>query len=70
MPERLRLPCGCTARIETASRTRVVETPDRSCEKQHHVPGGRIWLWELLVDPRLTSVFDGPDAWRGGQSLV
>jgi hypothetical protein len=58
MSNRVRLACGCTVRIETGTRTRVIEARDDRCEQRHR-PGGRIWLWELLVDPRQTAAFDG-----------
>jgi hypothetical protein len=45
----------------TAARTRVIEMRHERCLEPHHRPGNRVWLWELLVDPRQTSEFDGHD---------
>ena len=70
MTNLIKLACGCTARIDTASRTRVIETREERCTERHHVPGGRVWLWELLVDPRHLSGFDSGDGWRTKQSLL
>ncbi len=35
---------------------RVVETRGPQCRIRTHEIGARLWLWELLPDPRATSV--------------
>jgi hypothetical protein len=70
MSDRVRLACGCTARIESATRTRLIEIRHERCREKDHRPGGRVWLWELLVDPRQTAMLDEAAAWQSSGSLV
>ena len=49
--------CGCTVYVACNPRTRVahsrvIERRDPRCRVRTHEVGARLWLWELLPDPR------------------
>lgn len=52
--------CGCTVYVACnpqtrMAHTRVVERRGSACPIRSHEVGGRLWLWELLPDPRATA---------------
>ena len=49
--------CGCHVYVSCNPETRVahsrvVEQRGRTCPVKRHETGARLWLWELLPDPR------------------
>jgi len=53
----LNLWCGCTVRVSHEAgrprETRVIDRRGDRCPERHHVEGARVWLWEILPDPRM-----------------
>jgi len=52
--------CGCTVYVACNPQTRiahsrVVERRGPMCRIRTHEVGARLWLWELLPDPRAVS---------------
>ena len=50
--------CGCTVYVSCHPRTRIahsriVERKGAVCRNRKHDVGVRLWLWELLPDPRV-----------------
>ena len=57
----LMLQCGCVVYVACHPKTgvahkRVIETRGGACGIRSHRRGERLWLWEMLPDPRHTSV--------------
>jgi hypothetical protein len=51
--------CGCEVYISADPTTgmahsRIVEARGKNCPIRRHEIGARLWLWELLPDPRAT----------------
>jgi hypothetical protein len=49
--------CGCRVYVAChpvtrLAHSRVIELRDSKCPVRHHDVGARLWLWELLPDPR------------------
>lgn len=49
--------CGCTVYVSCHPRTnmahtRVIEARGPRCPERRHRVGARLWLWEMLPDPR------------------
>jgi len=49
--------CGCRVYvachpITRLAHSRVIEQPGATCPIRRHEVGARLWLWELLPDPR------------------
>lgn len=49
--------CGCQVYVACHPRTRlaharIIETRGRCCRVRRHEIGARVWLWEMLPDPR------------------
>jgi hypothetical protein len=54
----LTLWCGCVVKVMRDARTkslrsRVIGERGVRCPHRHHRPGARLWLWEILPDPRV-----------------
>ena len=52
--------CGCTVYVACNPRTRVaharvIEKRGPQCRIRSHEVGARLWLWEMLPDPRATT---------------
>jgi len=59
MSYNLTLPCGCIVYVachpEThVAHTRVIEHRGTACGTSRHEVGARVYLWELLPEPRST----------------
>jgi hypothetical protein len=61
--------CGCTVYVFCNPRTRiahsrVIERRGDTCPVRTHDVGARLWLWEILPDPRgaATAVFQKDNA--------
>ena len=57
MSYNLTLPCGCVVYVachpETrVAHTRVIEQRGTNCPTPRHEVGARVYLWELLPEPR------------------
>lgn len=57
MSYNLKLPCGCTAYVAChpstgLAHTRIIERRGPACTRRSHDVGARLFLWELLPDPR------------------
>ena len=55
----LGLQCGCTVYVSCHPRTRiahtrVIERRGDGCQSRKHRVGERLWIWEMLPDPRHT----------------
>jgi hypothetical protein len=53
----LTLQCGCIVYVACHPRTglahtRIIQTRGRTCRHRRHDVGSRLFLWELLPDPR------------------
>jgi hypothetical protein len=51
--------CGCTVYVachptSSAAHARVIEKRGAECRERRHQTGVRLWLWEMLPDPRNT----------------
>jgi len=49
--------CGCTVYVAchpatTAAHARIIEKRGAACRDRRHATGARLWLWEMLPDPR------------------
>lgn len=49
--------CGCRVYVSCSPSTntahaRVVERRGPDCRERRHQTGARLWLWEMLPDPR------------------
>jgi len=65
----LTLRCGCVVYVSChpvtgIAHTRIIQTRGRDCRDRRHDVGARLYLWELLPDPKHRPV---PD-WSGGES--
>ena len=59
MSYNLTLPCGCIVYVachpETrVAHTRVIERRGPACRTARHEVGARVFLWELLPEPKTT----------------
>ena len=59
MSYNITLQCGCIVYVACHPRTgvahkRVIETRGAICRTRSHRRGERLWLWEMLPDPRYT----------------
>lgn len=50
--------CGCTVYVSCNPQTqiahaRIVERRGDACPVRRHEVGARLWLWEMLPDPRV-----------------
>ena len=50
--------CGCSVYVSCNPRTRIahsriIERKGAKCPNRKHDVGARLWLWELLPDPRV-----------------
>lgn len=57
MSYNLTLPCGCMVYVAChpqtrLAHTRVIERRGSACRSRRHDVGSRLYLWELLPDPR------------------
>ena len=53
--------CGCVVYVSChpqtrLAHTRIVERRGPDCPVRMHDVGTRLWLWELLPDPRMSEV--------------
>ena len=49
--------CGCTVYVSchpgtNAAHARIIEKRGAGCTERRHQTGVRLWLWEMLPDPR------------------
>jgi hypothetical protein len=49
--------CGCRVYVSChpssgAAHTRIIEARGPGCRERRHERGVRLWLWEMLPDPR------------------
>lgn len=57
----LPLPCGCTAYVACSpdtgiAHTRVIEFRHAACRVRNHECGTKVFLWDLLPEPRSVEV--------------
>jgi len=57
----LPLPCGCTAYVSCApdtgmAHTRIIEFRHAACLVRRHERGTKVFLWDLLPEPRAVEV--------------
>ena len=57
MSYNLTLPCGCSVYVSChpqtrLAHTRVIDARGASCRVARHEVGARLWLWEILPDPK------------------
>ena len=74
MSYRLPLPCGCMVYVACHPKTgiahkRVIETKGPSCAERRHRRAERLWLWEMLPDPRHAPAPEFVDCEAGAMSV-
>jgi hypothetical protein len=57
--------CGCRVYVSChpltrVAHSRIVERRGETCPVRRHETGARLWLWELLPDPRAAAVTPVP----------
>lgn len=57
----LNLPCGCTAYVSCwpdsgIAHTRIIESRGAGCRVRAHDRGTKVFLWDLLPEPRSVEV--------------
>jgi len=64
--------CGCCVYVSChpttrLAHTRIVEQRGATCPVRRHEIGARLWLWELLPDPRAVQAAIPVDAPAGSE---